>query len=120
MSHQGDSVATLRATTFRDSHRSFLKALEANSIKYNQHVQLGAGPQAAGLTIEIIITGGWGVLAVACLAWAHARKSRKINVTTKDNQVVWLEGYSADEAAKILESARQIAAIDTKPEEDET
>lgn len=120
MSHRGSSVPKLRATTFRDSHRSFLAALDASSIKYNQHVQLGAGPQAAGLTIEIIITGGWGALAVACLAWAQVRKSRKINITTKDNTVVWLEGYSADEATKILESAKQIAAIDTKPEDDET
>lgn len=72
---------------------------------------------AAGFTIEIVLAGGWGALAVACLAWAHARKSRRINVITKGQQSVWLEGYSADDAAKILQAAEQFTAIDTeKPE----
>lgn len=112
-------MTTLRAATFKDSQRSFLEALEANGITYRD-TPIPLGPQASGLTIEIIISGGWGVLAVACLAWVHARTSRKISVTTKDNRAVWLEGYSAEEATKILESAKQIAAIDTKPDDDET
>jgi len=74
---------------------------------------------ASGIVIEIVITGGWGALAVACLAWASVRKSRKINVTTKDGQAIWLEGYSAEEAEKILGAAKQIAAIDTKSESDD-
>lgn len=112
-------MPTLRATTYRDSQRSFIEAIESHGISYKR-APVPSEPQAAGLTIEIIITGGWGVLAVACIAWAYARKSRRVNVTTKDNKVVWLEGYSADEAAKILESAKQIAVIDTKPEDHET
>lgn len=107
-------MAVLRATTFKDSERSFLEALEKNEIEYRL-VLPPIGPQASGLTIEIIISGGWGTLAVACLAWAYARKSRRINIVTKDNQSVWLEGYPADEAEKILESAMRIVAIDTKP-----
>ena len=72
---------------------------------------------ASGINIEIIIKGSWGAIAVACLAWAHVRKSRRINITTKDNQSVWLEGYSAKEAEKILHSAKQISVIDTEPDE---
>lgn len=108
-------MAVLRATTFKDSEQSFLEALEKNGIEYRRVPPPTIGPQASGLTIEIIISGGWGALAVACLAWAYVRKSRRINVVTKDNQSVWLEGYSADEAARILESAKRIDAIDTKP-----
>ena len=107
-------MAVLRATTFKDSERSFLEALEKNGIEYRR-VPPPIAPQASGLTIEIIISDGWGVLAVACLAWAYVRKGRRINVVTKDNQSVWLEGYSADEAERILESAKRIDAIDTKP-----
>ena len=114
-------ATTLEATTFRNSERSFLEALDAHGIKYNHRVQLTGVPMmAAGITIEIIISDGWGVLAIACLAWAEVRKSRRINVTTKDNKVVWLEGYSADQATSILESAKQIGAIDTEPPKDET
>ena len=110
---------TLKATVFRDSERSFLEMLNTHDIKYNRHTQLSDVVMASGITIDILIalSGGWGVLAVACLAWVHARKSRRINVTTNDMRAVWLEGYSAEEAAKILESAKQFAAIDTKPAE---
>lgn len=111
-------MRTLRATTFKGSQRSFIEALEQHDIKYNKLVPPSGVLLASGLNIEIIISGGWGVLAVACLAWAHMRKSRRINVATKDNKQFWLEGYSAEEAAKILESASKITAIDTKPEDD--
>ena len=110
---------SLRATTFKDSTRSFLKTLDQHGIEYSRHLMLSEMPMASGLTIEIIISGGWGVLAVACLAWAHARKSRKISITSKDNKPIWLEGYSAEEAAKILQSAKGLTAIDTTPDESE-
>lgn len=110
-------MSKLRVTTFKDSHRSFTEALDKHGIAYGRIMQLSEAPMASGILLEITITGGWGTLAVACLAWAHVRKSRRINVITKDNKSVSLEGYSADEAAKILESARQFAVIDTKPDE---
>lgn len=111
-------MSVLKATTFKDSQRSFLEVLDEHGIQYNCAAFSVGAPMASGLAIEIVITGGWGALAVACLAWASVRRSRSINVTTKDNQVIWLEGYSAEEAAKILGAAKQIAAIDTKPESD--
>lgn len=110
----------IRVTTFKDSDASFRRILDEYKIPNSRTMQLSEAPMAAGIAVEIILTGGWGVLAVACLAWASARKSRKINITTKDNKVVLLEGYSAEEAEKILESAKSIAAIDTKQETDET
>lgn len=108
----------LRVTTFKDSQRSFTEVLDKHGITYSRIMQLSEAPMASGILLEITVTGGWGALAIACLAWAHVRKSRRVNVITKDNKSVSLEGYSADEAAKILESARQFAVIDTKPDEE--
>ena len=105
---------TLKVTTFKDSNQSFLAVLDQNDIKYNRNFKLAAEPMLAGITIEIIINGGWGVLAVALIAWAHVRKSRRINIITKNNESIWLEGYSAKDAEKILESAKKIAVIDTQ------
>ena len=105
-------VESLKATVFKGSGISFQEALNEHSIKFSRRIQLSE-PMASGITIEIIITGGWGALAIACLAWAHVRKSRKINVTTKNGESIWLEGYSAEEAEKILESAKQSAVMDT-------
>ena len=106
----------LRATTFKHSNRSFLAALDEHGIQYSAKAGSVGKIMELGINIEIIITGGWGAIAVACMAWAHVRKSRRINITTKDNQSVWLEGYSAKEAEKILHSAKQISVIDTKPD----
>jgi len=110
-------IETLKVIMFKDSNQSFISTLDENNIKYNRHFKLSAEPMAAGIAIEIIITGGWGALAVAFLAWAHVKKSRKINITTKDNKTVWLEGYSADEAEKILKTAKNIAVIDTRSDD---
>ncbi|MDQ3563311.1 MAG: hypothetical protein M3436_03945 [Pseudomonadota bacterium] len=107
----------LKATTFKDSHRSFLEALTKGGVVYRE-LPPPPFPVASGITVEILIHGAWGALAVACIAWASARKSRKINVITKDNTALWLEGYSAKDAARILEAAKQIAAIDTKPDDE--
>lgn len=107
---------TLIVTTFADSNDSLLSVLDENSIKYNRIFKLSAEPMAAGITIEIIINGGWGVLAVAFLAWAHVRKSRRINITTKNNESIRLEGYSVKDAETILESAKNVALIDTNNE----
>jgi len=93
--------------------------MDEHGIQYSRPAPPVGVPMASGIVIEIVITGGWGALAVACLAWASVRKSRKINVTTKDGQAIWLEGYSAEEAEKILGAAKQIAAIDTKSESDD-
>ena len=112
-------LSKLRATTFKNSQDSFLNTLEAHNIQHSRIIQLSEAPMAAGLTIEIIISGGWGALAVACLAWAHVRTSRKINIMTKDKHSIWLKGYSADEAARILESAERLTVIDTHPNHEE-
>lgn len=109
----------LRATAFKHGNDSFLAILDEHGIKYGAKALTPGQIMASGITIEIVITGGWGAIAVACIAWAHVRKSRRINVTTKDNQTVWLEGYSAKEAEKILQSAKQISVIDTKPNKKE-
>ena len=108
-----------RVTTFKDSDVSFREILDQYEIPNSRIIQLSESPMAAGIAVEIVLTGGWGLLAVACLVWASVKKSRKINITTKDNKVVCLEGYSADDAATILESARNIAVIETKPDEKE-
>ena len=107
---------SLKAIAFKDSSRSFLLVLDESGIEYSRRMQL-AEPVSGGVNIDIFITGGWAALAVACLAWAHGRKSRRINVTNKSGDSVWLEGYSAKDAEKILKSAQQIAVIDTEPDE---
>ncbi len=70
----------LRAVTFKHSNKSFIDVLNEHNIDFNLNAGYPGQIMASGVTIEIIINGGWGVLAVAILAWMNARKSRKINI----------------------------------------
>ncbi len=111
---------SISATTFKDSDKSFCSALEEHGVAFNRrHIQLGE-VMASGTVLEIILSDGWGALAVACIAWANARKSRKISVTTKNGENYWIEGYSAKEVEKILPVSRQIAVIDTEKNQDDS
>ena len=107
----------LRATAFKGSSESFCEVLDEAQLKYNKVFHLSESVIASGLTIEIILHGGFGALAVACLAWVRYKKNRRINIRTKEGTSVWLEGYSAEDATKILEQAESIAVIETGPNE---
>ncbi|MCG6865629.1 MAG: hypothetical protein LJE58_09425 [Thiogranum sp.] len=107
-------MATLRITAFKGSVDSFAAALAESDIAYHQIER--HGPQAAGITLEAVLTsGGWYVLAQVLVAWLGARESRRINIVTKYGTVIWLEGCSTDDVAMVLESTTHIAVIDAKP-----
>lgn len=85
----------LGALPFKGSQTSFLGVLDGHGIRYSRRSLPIGTPMARGVAIEIVVTGGWGSVAVVALAWASvasARKTRKINVTAKDGQAIWLEG----------------------------
>lgn len=110
----------LRITAFKDSEASFRETLNEHEIINGRVMQFSEAPMAAGILIEIVLNGGWGAFAVAIIAWANARKSRRINIITKDNETIWLEGYSAKDAEKVLASAKNISVIETSPENEKT
>jgi len=107
----------IRVTTFKGSTESFCEALDEAQLKHSKVFHLSESVMASGITIEIILKGGFGAIAVACLAWVRYKKNRRINIRTKEGTSVWLEGYSAEDATKILEQAESIAAIEKGPNE---
>ena len=114
-----ESLEKATLTVFRGGYDSFSEVLEDHGFSSSRRIQLSEGIQDAGFTIEILLHGGWGAFAVAVLAWLNAKRNRRVNITTKNNEVIWLEGYSAKEAAKILKSSKQTMLIEP-PEKDET
>jgi hypothetical protein len=110
-------MATVHVQLFKNSYRSFTELLDSEGIEFTRRVQLSEVPMAAGLTIEIVSAIAqatpWGALAIAVVAWMNARKSRKVIITTKDNDVFQLEGYSAGEAERLIAQSKTIAVIDT-------
>jgi hypothetical protein len=100
---------------FKDSSDSFLAELDEHSIAYNHTAALSGQVMASGTLVAIAqAVASSTAFAAIVVAWLKARSSRKIIVTTEDNRVFHLEGYSLAEAEKVLAMAIRIAAIDTK------
>ena len=114
-----ETVSVLRFVLFKDSEKSFLSALDAEGIGHERVHQFTTQPQASGI-VEAISTLSeampWNSIAKVMVAWIEARKSRKIIITTDNNQIIHMEGYSIEDVKKILPKTINITIIDTKPE----
>ena len=55
---------------------------------------------------------------VVLAAWLHARNSRKVVLTMKDDKIEHLEGRSAEEIAALLKVAKKIVVMETKKPDD--
>lgn len=95
----------------------FYEMLEQASITFARCRPQPGVIMNAGDTIELLAFGSTvvGAFATVIVKWLKACSSRKVIVTTKENEVVHVIGYSADDVEKILKAARNLAAIDTEP-----
>ena len=114
-------MSSIRVILFKGSYDSFISALDSGGIKYKRRIQL-AEPSTimnAGSTIEVFSAVAqatpWGVLAIIIIAWLNERKSRKVIITKKNNEVLHIraEGYSAKDVEGFIESSKNIMVIDT-------
>jgi len=103
----------LYATTFKHSIDSFCETLEQQDITYKKLLPQPGKIMASGLTLEIILDGGWAVLAVAIISWVKFKKSRKVGIKNKQGETIWIEGYSKKDVISMLEHAREITVIET-------
>ncbi len=103
---------------FKDSKASFLSDLDRNAIKYQPIEAFSSAIMASGTLISITqsVVSSTAFAAIV-VAWIKYRSSRKIIITTKENNVVHLEGYSVKDVEKILSIAERVAVIDTEPQE---
>lgn len=106
---------TVIFSLFKNSENSFLAALDEASIDYNPVAALSstimASAELIGIAQAVLSSGA---LTAIVVAWLKARASRKVIVTTNENQVVQLEGYSVADVEKILTIATRVAVIDTE------
>ncbi len=100
---------------------SLTTALDDAGIGYERRSQKpepGVIVNASGDVVQIVGHAiPWASVVTVLVAWLRARASRKIIVTTKDNNVVHTEGYSVEQFEQILAQAREVTAIDTKKSE---
>lgn len=109
-------MPTLQVHVFKDSDTSFTAALSENGIEFSRRIQLSEAPMNAGTIIEIFsaikdITP-WGALAVIVGVWLKTKAGRKVIITTKDNDIIHIEGFSILEIERVLEKAKSVAIIE--------
>lgn len=105
----------MRVSLFKDSHASFLQALDDAGLQYEEIKPVPGQILASGAMVVVAQTAAIaGSIATVLVAWLKARSSRKIFVTLEDNRSVQLEGYSVQQVEQLLPLVRQMSAIDTK------
>ena len=113
-----NKISVLRLELFKHSQESFLSALDSAEIDHGPVQSFSTKPHNSGV-IETIGSLSeampWNSLAKVMVAWIDARKSREIIITTEDNKVVHLKGYSVADAERVLKSSINAVVIDTKP-----
>jgi hypothetical protein len=108
----------MRVLLLGPGSNSFPAALDEAGIRYEKHTPRpppGVIVNATGEIlhfVEHVVTAT--SLATVLVAWIHGRASRKIIVTTKDEKVIHIEGYSVEQFEKILADAREVSVIDTQ------
>lgn len=115
---------TIRVSTFKDSHDSFMLALDDANVSYSEVLEFSQAPvMASGFTgtIQAISEAmPWNALAKVIVAWLEARASREVIITLNTNVIVHAKGYSMQDVEGALEKAVNLAVIDTKPENEDT
>ncbi|WP_175033657.1 hypothetical protein [Burkholderia lata] len=100
---------------FKHSKDSFLSELNQASIKYSPVETFSSGIMASGELITIAQTvASSTAVATIVSAWLKTRASRKVIVTTKENEVTHLEGYSVKDVEKILSMADRVTMIESE------
>ena len=114
-----DSFLVAHIMTGRDE--PFCQMLDDAGVKYARRprpvgVIMNAG-DAIQIATDIAPHATWAAaVASVLIAWIKSRTSRKVNFTTKDNQVEHaFEGMSVDEIERLLKVSKSIMVIDTDP-----
>ena len=104
----------MRIALYKDSQASFLRALDAAAISYEEIRPMPGQVVASGTVVVVAQTAAIaGSIATVLVAWIKARASRKIILTLQGNRVVQLEGYTVEQVQELLSSVEHMTAIDT-------
>lgn len=109
-------MTTLQVRLFKDSRDPFVQLLDEHKLAYRAREIRPGVIMAAGETLELIKVVGnvaiWASLAQVIVAFIKVRSSRKVIITLRDGTAVHAEGLNQKELEKVLEQARDFAAID--------
>lgn len=110
----------LLVSLFKDSREPFLELLRENEVAYEELMLKANVPMASSFLVDILQgSGPWAAAtATVVCAFLKNRRSRKVIITMKDNQVVHCEGLEPKEVERILRQAKRLTAIETNKNDD--
>lgn len=114
------STTSIRVNLSIKCYKDFVQLLKENEIEASS-VDRKAPPRAimnAGPVIEILnalqIPSIAASVATVICTFLKAKASRKIIITTNDNQIIHAEGYSKSEIQELLKDVKLISVVDTE------
>ena len=97
---------------------ALLTEFDSAGVEYIRNIPPVGTVMSDGASIQLIkdISGviPWGCVTTAICAYIAARLSRKVTVTSKNNEIISMQGYTPKEIEAILPSCKIITAIETK------
>jgi hypothetical protein len=113
-------MEVVRVNVFKSSHDAFVQMLQEKDIEFGEVKTFSNTIMASGMVLTVYgalqTAAPWAALAATLVAWIKSRSTRKVIITTKDNQVVHIEGLSIKEIERVLELAINLSVIDTNTE----
>ncbi|WP_152989123.1 effector-associated constant component EACC1 [Pseudomonas citronellolis] len=110
-------MKAVRINVFKSSRNDFIHMLQENNIEHREVNTFSDRIMASSMVLTVYgllkTAAPWAALATVLVAWIKSRSTRKIIITTKDNQTIHAEGLSTKEIEQILEIAINLSVIDT-------
>ena len=111
-------MESLPVHLFKDSFGPFMSLLNEHNVAYSMREQRSGVQMAASGVVEVLQTAAmWGSLASVIIAFLKYRHSRKVIITTKENEIIHAEGLTHKELESILTRAKSLTAIETTIDE---
>lgn len=117
------SDTKLKVAFFKDGSSEFFKLLDQAEINYNFYNPFPEGTVvASGEIIEILqVIGGVSIvpsITAIIVQWLKLQASREVIVTTHDNNIIHLKGFSEEKMIAVaLEYAKDVVIIQTTPDD---
>ena len=114
------SRSVLHVSLFKDSREPFLELLREHGIAHEELMLKANVPMASGFWVDILQgSAPWAAaLATVVCAFLKNRRSRKVIITTKDNQVIHCEGLGPEEVERVLQLAKNLMVIETNKDQE--
>lgn len=113
-------MEVVRVNVFKSSHDAFTQMLQESNIEYGEVKTFSSAIMASGMVLTVFgvlqTAAPWAALAAVLVAWIKSRPTRKVIITTKDNQVIHLEGLTVQEIERVLAFSSNLSVIDTSTE----